>query len=303
EAAEDPIIRRDLQARHPAVVYWPTFQAQVDAGNGRAVLWMVVSIKDLGMNSREARAEKARLLRVLGKEHFKAVWFGEVLTYLPRERRTLRDDELSIYLSVIDGNEHRPVQAFAMYQLAEALLDSKDPESMSEGHRYMDLLAADYPETSSGGKARELNFKRSHLELGKIAPDFDARTVDGQEFKLSDYRGKVVLIDFYGFWCVPCRAGMPHLKELLKLHKDAPFAIIGVNTGDKEVAFRAGLKKYNLPWISAFQGRKTPIADLYQVTGYPTYWLLDAEGQIIYRGHDAEAVDGPIARSLASMKR
>mgnify|MGYP003892604051 CR=1 FL=1 len=57
---------------------------------------------------------------------------------------------------------------------------------------------------------------------------------------------------------------MPHLRELVKLHEDQPFAIIGVNTGDSETDFRNGVEKFDVSWISAYQGEKSPIADLYQ---------------------------------------
>jgi acyl carrier protein len=81
---------------------------------------------------------------------------------------------------------------------------------------------------------------------------------------------------------------MPHLRELVKLHEDQPFAIVGVNTGDTEAAYRKGLEQYRLTWISAYQGTTTPIAQLYEVRGYPTYYLLDAEGRIVAKGHSSK---------------
>lgn len=95
---------------------------------------------------------------------------------------------------------------------------------------------------------------------------------------------------------------MPHLKELVKLHEGKPFEIIGVNTGDKPDAFKAGLKEHGLSWISAYQGEKTPIADKYRVRGFPTYVLLDHEGRIVYKGHDGNAAAKPIPQLLAKIK-
>lgn len=96
---------------------------------------------------------------------------------------------------------------------------------------------------------------------------------------------------------------MPHLQELVKLHADEPFALIGINTGDDEKSYRNGLEKYGVTWISAYQGSDSPIADLYRVRGYPTYVLLDAEGRIIEKGHSGKAMDQPIERLLAAMKK
>lgn len=96
---------------------------------------------------------------------------------------------------------------------------------------------------------------------------------------------------------------MPHLRELVKLHEDRPFALVGVNTGDTEAAYRKGLEQHRLTWISAYQGTATPIAQLYEVKGYPTYYLLDAEGRIVAKGHSSKELAPRIAQLLEEMER
>lgn len=96
---------------------------------------------------------------------------------------------------------------------------------------------------------------------------------------------------------------MPHLRELVKLHENKPFAIIGVNTGDSETAYRKGLEEHGVTWISAYQGEQTPIAELFAVKGYPTYYLLDPEGRIVAKGHSSKELDQPIAALLAELER
>jgi len=96
---------------------------------------------------------------------------------------------------------------------------------------------------------------------------------------------------------------MPHLQELVKLHKDDPFVLIGVNTGDGEEAYREGLEKFGVTWLSAYQGDSTPIADKYAVAGYPTYLVIDAEGKVVHRGHSGKACDPVIADLLEKMKK
>ena len=94
---------------------------------------------------------------------------------------------------------------------------------------------------------------------------------------------------------------MPHLRELVKLYENQPFAIIGVNTGDEPEAFQEGTKKFGVTWISAFQGETTPIADLYRVEGYPTYYLLDTEGKIVAKGHSSKALDAPLRALMKAL--
>lgn len=94
---------------------------------------------------------------------------------------------------------------------------------------------------------------------------------------------------------------MPHLRELVELYQDKPFAVIGVNTGDEPDAYRKGLKDFDVTWISAYQGESSPIADMYKVSGYPTYFLIDAEGKIVDSGHSSKAFDAPIKRLVAAL--
>ena len=96
---------------------------------------------------------------------------------------------------------------------------------------------------------------------------------------------------------------MPHLQELVKLHQDSPFALIGVNTGDDPETYRKGLKKHGVSWISAYQGEASSIADLYRVSGYPTYFLIDAKGMIVATGHSSSAMEPKIKELLVDMKK
>lgn len=96
---------------------------------------------------------------------------------------------------------------------------------------------------------------------------------------------------------------MPHLRELVKLHQDRPFALIGVNTGDSPEDYKKGLKDFEVTWISAYQGELTPIADMYKVTGYPTYFLIDAEGKIVGSGHSGAEFDRKIEELLAKAEK
>jgi hypothetical protein len=96
---------------------------------------------------------------------------------------------------------------------------------------------------------------------------------------------------------------MPHLRELVKLHQDEPFAVIGINTGDDEEKYRDGLEEHGVTWISAYQGDSTPIADLYQIQGYPTYFLVDADGVLVETSHSSKDYDGLIENLLAKLKK
>ena len=95
---------------------------------------------------------------------------------------------------------------------------------------------------------------------------------------------------------------MPHLQELVELHKDDAFVLIGVNTGDSPATYRAGLETYGVSWLSAYQGESSPIAALFNVASYPTYVLIDAEGKIRSRTNQGTSVDPIVKKLLAELK-
>ena len=78
-----------------------------------------------------------------------------------------------------------------------------------------------------------------NLAVGKPAPEIDGPGLDGHPLKLSDYRGKVVVLVFWGSWCGPCMLQVPHERELAERHKDEPFALLGV---DCEMSKGEGIK-------------------------------------------------------------
>ena len=81
-----------------------------------------------------------------------------------------------------------------------------------------------------GALAEQALFELRELAVGRPAPDIEGEDADGHRFKLSDYRGKVVVLTFSGNWCGPCRAMYPQERELVARLKDRPFALLSVNT-------------------------------------------------------------------------
>lgn len=142
------------------------------------------------------------------------------------------------------------------------------------------------------------------LSVGETAPDFTAHTTDGGEITLSDYRSLIVLLEFWGAWCPPCKASMPHLQNLYDRFSESGLVVIAVSTDQTEQAALEFLIENGYgAFISVWEpGGKSgnPIAQLYGVSssevGIPRTFLLDRQGVIRYVGHPdnlrAEAVEG-----------
>ncbi len=113
-----------------------------------------------------------------------------------------------------------------------------------------------------------------------MAPNFTLKNLDGKDVSLSDFRGKWVIIDFWGSWCRWCIKGIPEMKEAYA--KYAPkLEIIGVDCGDTDAQWRAAVEKYQLPWVQVYNpGGPGAITEVYAVQGYPTKVIINQEGKV-----------------------
>jgi thiol-disulfide isomerase/thioredoxin len=125
----------------------------------------------------------------------------------------------------------------------------------------------------------------SSLTVGKVAPEIEGRDLEGAPLKLSDLKGKVVVLVFWGQWCGICRTQYPYERLLLELYKNWPFAIVGVNSDrTREIAQQAVTDNrlgYRSWWDGPADDRKSgPIADAWNVSGWPMVYVLDEQGVI-----------------------
>ncbi len=137
---------------------------------------------------------------------------------------------------------------------------------------------------------------------GTVAPDFTLKDREGREVSLSSLKGKVILLDFWGSWCFPCRQTHPHLRELYAMHRDKGFEILGVanERGDESQNYKKwtqALDEDQMTWVNllgtAKGGRGPDVPSIYSVSAYPTKVLIGRDGNIIKRfvGSGKEAAD------------
>jgi thiol-disulfide isomerase/thioredoxin len=136
-----------------------------------------------------------------------------------------------------------------------------------------------------GKRAETALFEMRHLGIGKKAPEIEGEDLDGKPLKLSDYRGKVILLDFWGSWCGPCRVMMPHARELAKRLEGKPFALVGVNSDETRDKAKALIEKEGITWRSFWNGGGPggPISTRWNIQGWPTLYLIDHEGVIRHK--------------------
>ena len=138
-------------------------------------------------------------------------------------------------------------------------------------------------------------------KVGKRYADFEMEDQNGIPHKLSEFDGKLILLEFWASWCVPCRLENPNLLNTYNQFKDLGFEIVAVSLDENKEYWMNAIKKDKLPWkhLSDLKGRDNKAALIYSVGGVPDNILIDKNGIVIGRNLRREALTKLIAENLA----
>lgn len=117
------------------------------------------------------------------------------------------------------------------------------------------------------------------VEKGETAADFTLKSNTGENLKLSELRGEIVMINFWASWCGPCRQEMPELESLYQRYKPMGFTLLGVNVDDQVKNADKMLKQIAVSFPVLFD-KEHKVSDLYEVAAMPTTILVDRNGTI-----------------------
>ena len=143
--------------------------------------------------------------------------------------------------------------------------------------------------TCSAGKGVEqLTALRDHT----AAPDFDLKTPDGGRVRLSDFRGKPLIVNFWATWCPPCRAEMPSLQRAWEQLKGEAIGVIAINVGEdaETIAQFTDKSPVTFPMPMDLQSR---VVQAWPVRGLPTTFVVDSEGRLAYLATGEREWDDP----------
>lgn len=114
---------------------------------------------------------------------------------------------------------------------------------------------------------------------GKPAPDFTLSDLSGKPLALSHLRGKYVVLDFWGSWCVWCIRGLPKMKEYYQKYS-GKFEILGIDCNDTDEKWREAVQKHEIPWLHVYNPRTSDLLARYAIEGFPTKIVVDPQGNI-----------------------
>jgi thiol-disulfide isomerase/thioredoxin len=163
-----------------------------------------------------------------------------------------------------------------------------DPRALrAEAAALLERVIADYSDVELGGGttigavAKPTLFEWTQLAIGHEVPEIEGTDLSGLPLKLSEYRGRVVMLSFWASWCDPCMRLVPHERELVKRYQGKPFALLGINDDDSLEHAQHAAERMQMTWRSWRKVRKGPsLREQWNVNGIPTVYIVDKAGII-----------------------
>jgi peroxiredoxin len=218
--------------------------------------------------------------------------------------------ELKGFDELMAKHKDEKTEEVAQIQFMKAQLYLEVFDNTEKGVEIVKQIKADFPDTQLGKNADEIldGIKKQEeskkvqraLVKGSAFPDFDEKDVAGKPLSIANYKGKVVLIDFWATWCGPCVHELPNVKKTYDKHHDQGFEIIGISLDQDKDKLTSFTKDKNMSWQQYFDGKGwgNKLAVKYGVQSIPATFLLDGEGKIIGRDLRGDALEAAVAKSV-----
>lgn len=172
-----------------------------------------------------------------------------------------------------------PAKPVSRYNLGMVLLkQERDAEGLAELNQFIAMPGAD-PRTVAEARRVIASPIRAREPF---APDFSFVTRENQTVSNGSLRGKVVLLDFWGTWCPPCRESVPTLRSLNKKYAGKPFQLVGISSDDDEDVWKTFIDSQQMTWAE-YIDLSGEVLEAFKIESYPTYIVVDKDGVICFR--------------------
>lgn len=210
--------------------------------------------------------------RISGSERLGDVDCTVVTIKRPNQTRTLWIDPKTNFIRKDQVTSVSPATGAVQRSLTTSFSEARVVADLD------DRLFSFDPQKTQAKSRLALQREALVRSVGTTAPDFSLSNLEGKEVKLSQFKGKVVLLNFWASWCVPCRSEMPTIELLHREYQDKGLVVLGIDDEEsqKQAAF---LQKFGFSFASLVESRKQA-SNLYGVGGIPTTVLIDRQGTI-----------------------
>jgi len=226
-----------------------------------------------------------------------------------------------------EKSKNKAVRGHAKFALVQHLIEDTDyprgrpplppaaaAKKYAEAEATLKTLVAEYgDEKVPAGRnktatiaesAKKLDFFINNLTVGKKAPVVECATLeDGNKAKISDYKGKVVVLDIWATWCGPCVAMIPHETEMVKKLKDKPFMLVSVSADAEKETLTKFLEKKPMPWTHWWNGQTGGVIETYQIRFFPTVYVIDGKGVIRHKHLRGDALEAAVEKLIAEQEK
>lgn len=217
----------------------------------------------------------------------------QVFDGLVAREREILTESFWIHLAFIKKHPDAYLSLISLSHIAA------EPELNSEAKKAYDQLSPGLKRTPLAQSIFIQLAAPEAIQIGKMAPDFEQTAPDGTKVRLSDFRSRYVLIDFWASWCGPCREENPNLVAAYNRYKDKGFNVLGVSLDgpSQRKAWLKAIEKDRLTWThgSDLKGWENSAAQMYGIRMIPDNFLIDPLGKIIARGLRGEALQEKLA--------
>jgi thiol-disulfide isomerase/thioredoxin len=280
-----------------------------------ALVWLLTNCDTQKMGP-WAKGVRLQAVQLLQRDHFQKTEFANVClqfvqTPVPEAEELLK--------AGLERHERQEVRGLAGLALATSLAQAgqkvrdsnpaKADELLRRADKEFERVAREYGKVNYGHQtleeiARYQQQEVHHLGIGCVAQEIEGTDLEGKAFKLSDYRGKVVVLDFWADWCGFCRQMYPQEQRMMQELQGKSFALLGVNCDDDREAVREVMRRKGLTWRSWYDGRAEGgrIRRDWHVSSFPNVWVIDHKGVIRFKDLRGPELDAAVNQLLAELE-
>lgn len=219
-------------------------------------------------------------------------------------------EELKKFDAILDAHKGEHTDELAQVLMLKAALYLEVFRDLETGEAHIRRLKAEFAGTQTATKAdrilemlakkKEAQKVKGAMAPGAAFPDFVEKDMAGEPLSISQYKGKVVLVDFWATWCGPCVAELPSVLAAYEKYHDKGFEIIGISLDKDEAKLKAFIADKKMPWRQYFDGKgwQSKLGQQYGIDSIPATFLLDRDGKIIAKDLRGEALSAELEKVL-----